>query len=103
MRVILDETQRSVTLPAGEVFVLELAENPTTGYRWEIDVVGPVERIDDSYAVVDPGVGGGGRRTFSFRANEKGSATVHAVLRRRWEAAPVQEFTTTVNVVERQE
>lgn len=87
---IIGETDsgRAITFRVGDVFRIELAESPTTGYRWEIHVDEPatVEVRDSSFTSSGVGVGGGGLRAFTLVAKGKGMTRVRGVLRRSWEA-----------------
>jgi inhibitor of cysteine peptidase len=96
------ESGRSVTAAIGDQIKIELPENPTTGFRWEIvsrasDVLGPPR--DDYVASPAAGVGGGGMRVFRFDVAGAGAAEVRMELKRSWEAqAPRATFTTRVTV-----
>jgi inhibitor of cysteine peptidase len=56
--------------------VVRLSENPSTGYRWQLDhIEGPVEFVNDSYEPhLSVQLGSGGTRQFSFRAQAQGAA-----------------------------
>lgn len=76
----------TVDVPVNEPVVLELAENPTTGFRWAIGV-GPGITIDSSDYVVSSAAaaGGGGVRRIVLHAALPGLHVVHAKLWREWE------------------
>jgi len=83
----------TVHVQPGDEVVVRLPENPTTGYRWEIDAPrGGVEVAQDSYdRPRDEGVGAGGMRTFTLRAGEPGQAEVRLRLARSWEDEAAQQ------------
>lgn len=72
----------------GDVIVFRLAENLTTGYRWE---VGPVEgfmaELIESTYVEAPGMamGRGGTRVLRFPARSLGIQEIRLRLRRPWD------------------
>ena len=95
---------RTINLHVGDGVKVSLAENPTTGYKWEflakpepICVV-----VTDAYVpnTAIGTVGAGGVHNWEFRAVDKGSTKVSLVYRRPWEkdAAPAQTFTLTLDV-----
>jgi inhibitor of cysteine peptidase len=76
-------------LHLGEEVVVRLAENPTTGYRWQVGLSGngQLEQLDDSFAAAGSGIGAAGQRTLRFVARRTGTVQLHAVSRRAWESA----------------
>jgi predicted secreted protein len=72
---------------------VELAETPTSGYRWEVERAVPgVEVMGDDY-LESPGelvAGGSGLRTFRLHATAAGSYELAFVLRRPWESEPLE-------------
>jgi inhibitor of cysteine peptidase len=78
----------SVQVRVGDEIVVSLDENPTTGYRWAIDSSGEptLAPIGSSYEPsAGGGMGGGGQRTFRFRAVAAGQAGLRLVLRQEWQ------------------
>ena len=65
-------------LASGGAFVVELAENPTTGFRWAIrDCPPQIEVTSDEFippSNVRPGAGG--IRRWTFRAGQPGDGTL---------------------------
>jgi inhibitor of cysteine peptidase len=94
---------KSISLAMGEMLTLSLTENPTTGYRWQLDSPkGGVLRIaDDKFQPVGGQVGGSGIRTLSLVAAEKGSYRLSLSLKRAWETpeSGIEEFTLQLNVL----
>lgn len=88
----VDSLGGSVTARPGDEVVLSLPENPTTGYRWEIEAPGrSVEVADDAYdRGRDQGIGAGGRRTFTLRVGDGGAVEVQLRLARAWEADAIE-------------
>ncbi len=86
----------------GESIKLRLPENPSTGYRWSIDVAPPgaAAVAASGWSPVGAGVGAGGTREFVITIKEPGKVTLRAKLWREWqgEGSAIQrrEFTLQV-------
>jgi len=85
-----------------DVVLIRLEENPSTGYRWEIDEVDTsvLDPTDTDYSMSgEAGIGGGGERTFAFTARSSGTTTVRLQLRQEWDPEnPSDDFEATVTV-----
>jgi predicted secreted protein/N-acetylneuraminic acid mutarotase len=94
-------------LKLGQVLVVTLESNPSTGYSWEVvenqdsilEQIGeaeykPVEQTDP------PMVGAGGWEIFRFKATSAGQETLNLVYRRSWETdvEPIKTFSIDVTV-----
>lgn len=95
---------RTVTVNSGETFVIRLAENPTTGYSWNMTVGKGLEQLSDQYTpneVPAMVVGSGGYHEWAIKASAPGTYTISGVYKRPWEpmVGDEQKFTITVNVV----
>lgn len=93
--------KQAVTLAAGEEIAIVLSENPTTGYRWELELTGSAVSLAGSeYEPAGDAIGGGGERRFALTAHSAGVTTVRARLRRSWatDAAPLEERFLDVHV-----
>lgn len=82
---------RQVVARVGDALVVQLSENPTTGFRWALaspdsDVLELTR--DEFQASEQAGVGAGGLRVFRFATKGAGSARIEFKLARAWEAAP---------------
>jgi C1A family cysteine protease/fibronectin type 3 domain-containing protein len=99
------DSGRAVDLK-GEVLVLNLESNPSTGYGWQVQgldtrilrQVGASEWLPDT-----PGkLGGSGTEVLRLAAVGKGRAKLNLVYARPWEAAakPAKSFSLEVNVAE---
>ncbi len=78
---------RTVDVVVGDVIILWLAENPTTGYRWSLESVEQpaVEMEDDAFVLdSDPQMGSGGMRQFRFGAKAAGTTPVNLKHWREW-------------------
>jgi inhibitor of cysteine peptidase len=98
------DSAKSVEARPGDLIIIRLPENPTTGFRWTVDKVDPLcgEAQESSFSPArDATVGGGGERTFSFQVKgEGGTGNIGLKLRREWEgdASVVERFGVTVKV-----
>jgi predicted secreted protein len=85
MNLTREQSGETIALHQGEVVVLSLLENPSTGYRWTFAADG-MDVAEGGYAAPAPGaVGGGGTRTVRLVAKRVGDAVVTATLQRSWE------------------
>lgn len=83
---------RTVKAEQGDVIVVSLEENLTTGYQWEVGAIDSsvLELLDSTYSP-DAGtlLGRGGMRTLRLRAKAPGRAPIQLRLRRSWDPADV--------------
>jgi inhibitor of cysteine peptidase len=92
------DSGKQATVTVGQVFVVELPSNPTTGFRWNYQQDGEpvVEQVGEPSYLLGPSpvgmMGGGGTETWTFRATKEGRETLRLEYARPWEkdAAPVQ-------------
>jgi len=87
--IVIVQSDRGKTFEVrqGDLILIRLAENPTTGYRWEVDAADDqVIALQDSDYSAAPGtgIGGGGTRTFVFEAQSPGTVQVRLKLMRKW-------------------
>jgi C1A family cysteine protease/predicted secreted protein len=86
----------------GEVLVLGLESNPSTGYSWQVQGPGSgiLRQLDATEWLphTQGKLGGSGTQVLRFAATGKGRATLHLVYARPWEtaAAPAQSFSLEV-------
>jgi inhibitor of cysteine peptidase len=93
---------RQVTLAVGEVVEISLAENPTTGFRWDLKVK-PEPACTLLKSTFEPATGPpgkGGTHRWQFQAVRSGSGEIVLVYRRPWEqnTPPGQTFRLSVRV-----
>ena len=96
-----------VEVDAGQILVLTLESNPTTGFRWE--VVGEKDAVlqstgDAEFKVASeldpPPLGTGGVEVFRFEAVAAGETQIELVYHRPWEEGvePLETFSIQVIV-----
>jgi inhibitor of cysteine peptidase len=85
----------------GQTIQISLPENPTTGYRWHVDVdAGALRLTHDSREVPVMPRGAPGTRVVRFVAVRPGNRRVRLVKRRGWDQRIAAEFTVRLRVVE---
>jgi len=99
-----------IELQRGQKLSIRLPENPTTGYRWEIDStnVGLYETTKaiitletNSFAPASSsGIGSGGERTFVFQAANVGTTQLQLKIWQPWEGEDsiINRYNLTVKV-----
>lgn len=104
--IIITPSDQGRTFEAnqGELIVIRLEENPTTGYQWEVGAVDSqiIEFLDSHYSTTPgTGIGGGGTRAFRFRAKLSGRGQIQLRLRRSWEPvdAAIECFEVNIRVL----
>jgi len=93
----------SYPVSPGALIQLRLAENPTTGYQWNLSLTTGLSLVNESYILDDPTgrlVGSGGTHVWFIRAVQEGEQGISAVYARPWEPAEpgVTFFTLTLLV-----
>jgi predicted secreted protein len=99
-------SEQSVVLAPGASAVVELTENPSTGYVWRFDAqrstnAAIVKLVDQGYsrpASDRPPIGAPGRHRWSLEGVSAGRAVLTFVNLRPWEDRPVREHTVAVEV-----
>ena len=83
----------------GEPVTVVLAENPTTGYRWQVDADEAALPLSaDEYDGATQPVGAPGSRRLTFVPARAGRVTLRLVKRREWEDKAVGEFEVQLEV-----
>jgi inhibitor of cysteine peptidase len=92
---------RPIDARQGDVIVLELEENPSTGYSWDLaGLPGFVTIAESSHeAAASPRLGAPGLRRFRLLTTATGEGTIEGQLRRPWDPTNVAErFSTRLSV-----
>jgi inhibitor of cysteine peptidase len=102
-----DESRSTIRLAAGARTVIELPENPSTGYGWRLNAEGSrnlalVSISDAGFAAGTASgrlVGAPGLRRFEIEARKEGTATAVFDYARPWEhVAPVRRYVVTIAI-----
>jgi len=93
---------REVTIAVGEIVEISLAENPTTGFRWDLEVK-PEPACTLVRSTFEPATGPpgkGGTHRWQFRAVRSGTGEIVLEYRRPWErnTPPGQTFKLSLRV-----
>lgn len=88
----------------GEILIIELEENPTTGFSWKYNEYDTsiLELLDDEYmpdSVETDIVGSGGIHHYEFRGLSEGETTLTFKYIKSWEGEESAEDTKTFKVV----
>jgi len=93
---------QTVTIGAGQEFVIALGSNPTTGYSWQeshdqtmLELVEKIYKEEAKQGVV----GAGGVEYFRFKAVKAGQTEITLVYQRPWEEEPSPQDITRVFTV----
>jgi inhibitor of cysteine peptidase len=93
-----------VAVKRGDVIVVELPDQPSTGYRWDVASSDPalVEIEGSAYKGAGPGVGGGGITTWRLRARALGRTRLDFKRHRPWEGdrSVVDRFAVTLDIAD---
>jgi inhibitor of cysteine peptidase len=94
----------SISLNKGENFTLNLTENPSTGYAWELNVSEGLSILSDNYTqgpTSENMTGVPGTHSWVIEAVASGSQQVNGIYKRAWEntTGTEENFTITVDVV----
>jgi predicted secreted protein len=98
------EEEVSEIIMVGESTIIELEENPTTGYEWHYTIDGEdiIEIVDDSYQAnenAEEMVGVGGIRKIEIKGIKKGLAIINLEYSQEWsteEPIQTEEFRVKV-------
>jgi len=83
-----DDNGRSVQVNAGDLVIVELGENPTTGYSWDLSVTDGLVLQDDQYVedTHEEGVVGvGGVHTWTFEVQAADEQAISGIYKQSWE------------------
>jgi inhibitor of cysteine peptidase len=99
----LYDTGKTQSVKDGELIVIRLPENPTTGFNWEIKEVDNniLELVEAHFeAVGGAQIGGGGTKTFKFKSKSPGSTAIKLILKRISDPddSAIQHFEATITV-----
>ncbi len=88
-----------------EKISIQLAENPTTGYRWQLDKMDDhvlTLQSSDFAATAENSTGSAGKRIFTFIAQSSGIVTIHLQLMREWMSPDeaIEHFEVTIKVIQ---
>jgi inhibitor of cysteine peptidase len=94
-----DDAGATRRVRVGEKITVVLPENPTTGYRWAVEVdTAALPVTADEYDGGTHPVGAAGTRRLTFVPKGPGQAKLRLVKRRAWETKAVADFEVDLEV-----
>ncbi len=105
VRVVTEETPTNLTVSQGEVFVVRVLGNATTGYLWERheggnpSILRPVGDHYTAHPDCDGRAGCGGYFEFRYEAVGVGHSQVNLVHWRPWMRQPIEKYSWNVEVI----
>lgn len=102
--IVVTEAQDNGTVHVkqGNYIIVQLAENPTTGYQWNLTTTPGLLVTNTSYETSDKTgklMGAGGTRTWDITAIATGKQKITAVYGRSWEPVTGSETGFSMTVV----
>ncbi len=89
----------TITVPLNGTFAVVLAENPTTGYSWNMTVTSGLEIMNDTYLAPDTGlVGAGGSHMWDLKAIASGQQEFSGVYKQPWMNTTANDTTYSLMV-----
>lgn len=96
---------QTIQMVPGQIMVITLQSNPTTGYRWEfvdLDQAQFAEQGEAEFKSDSNLLGAGGVEIFRLKILETGEGAIHMIYHRSWEknVPPIKEYYLFVSVQE---
>jgi inhibitor of cysteine peptidase len=98
-----NQTRDAGSIKTGDVIVVTVASNPTTGFKWELAGISEPAVIaqDGDPEYVPPetsALGAGGQEIWRFKALKKGTSLISLAYSRPWEGGEKAERTLEISV-----
>ena len=102
--LVVDESQNSATvyMNRSNLITVNLAENPSTGFKWNLTTTPGLRIIRDEYVPADTSgkvVGSGGTHSWDISTELLGEQEINAVYKRSWEPTTGNESTFSMKIV----
>jgi len=102
--LVVNESQNTATVSMNQsnIITVRLAENPTTGFQWNLTTTPGLRVVRDEYVPSDTSgkmVGSGGNRVWDISTEAIGEHQIHAVYKRSWEPATENESAFSMTIV----
>ena len=102
LRLTQANHSQSFIVRIGDEIIIQLAENPTTGYRWAVEPTAvPILTLEHSrFTPSGTNPGTSGQRTLTFKAQQAGTAQLQFKLWQQWEGerSITDRFSVTIQV-----
>lgn len=91
---------KTVTVNDGSMISINLSENPSTGYAWNVSSTSGLTVANDKYTQGASMPGASGTHEWTIKVTGKGEQQFTAIYKRPWESLTGNEstFTITINV-----
>jgi inhibitor of cysteine peptidase len=99
LEIDASQNGNAFTVVVGDMIVLNLPENPSTGYRWTLssDVKPVLELQKDDFSTFGAAPGAFGSRTLKFETTQAGNVDLKLECRRSWEKRAAETFTVSIH------
>ena len=102
--LVVNESQNSATVSMNRsnLITVKLAENPSTGFQWNLTTTPGLRIIKDEYVPADTSgrvVGSGGTHSWDISTEMLGQQEINAVYKRSWEPTNGNESTFWMKIV----
>jgi len=96
-----DDNGKTIEVQKGCEIRIELSENPTTGYTWQLTAPGLTYVSDEYYPdeVAEGIVGSGGTHEWIYTADSSGTYTIDGIYKRSWEETSTDDTRWKVTVM----
>jgi len=97
-----DENVTSLNVTVNKTILVELPENPTTGYTWNITLTNGLELLNDTYIpdkTAEGMVGVGGIHEWIIKTIATGDQSFNGIYKQAWEPVTGNESTYTLNLL----
>jgi inhibitor of cysteine peptidase len=100
LRLGKSDSGRAIAVAKSQSIVIELPENPSTGYVWILSSVGSFKTVADTFLPAGGSVGATGKHVFELRCDAAGQFDLVMVHQRSWETADkaLEKFSLKVDV-----
>lgn len=85
-----NDSDKIIDVRQGDIVTIKLAENPTTGYRWQFEIIpeeqNVIEVISSKYMAPQTTlIGAGGTKEYKFEIKNTGQISINGYYARPWE------------------
>ena len=96
--VTINHHGQTLQVSPGDSIELQLEENPTTGYSWTVEEMGPGFHVqqNDYELFSGAGIGGGGRRKMIITVAQPGDGQIRLKNQQPWSGDVYQTFALDV-------
>ena len=99
-RIYMENNNHEIKVSVGDIIIVELPENPTTGYQWEsVNLNNEIlEEKQSVYISSNAGIGAGGMKKIEFEVKSARQETIILQNIQKWSNDVFQNFTIRLSV-----